>query len=268
MVGDRPEQPLSGGKLNQVVRAGDTVRRRAGPWSAAIQALLGHLQESGFTGAPRPLGFDAQGREVLSYLKGAVEQPPFPAYVTSDVALAALAHLLRHFHDAQAGFVPPADVAWQYAPGAPTSGPVICHNDLATWNVLFRNQAPAAMIDFDLAAPAPRLWDVVYVAWRWVPLYGPQSATRFGLLLDLPARLRRLALFAAAYGLTVEEREAFLDTLHHRMQVSHDTIATWGSAGRPGYHALFAAGLHLGPLADQQWLNLHWQQLSKALRAE
>ena len=62
------ENPLPGGNMSSgVVRVGDTVRRPTGPWTPAVHALLVHLNAVGFCGAPRPLGFDEQGREVLSY---------------------------------------------------------------------------------------------------------------------------------------------------------------------------------------------------------
>src|SRR3712207_8027153 len=48
-----------------VVRVGDTVRRPAGRWTPAVHALLAHLHEAGFRAAPRPLGLDERGREVL-----------------------------------------------------------------------------------------------------------------------------------------------------------------------------------------------------------
>ncbi len=60
------EIPLLGGNTSTVVRVGDTVRRNAGPWTPAVHALLRHLEYVGFTGAPRALGMDEQGREVLS----------------------------------------------------------------------------------------------------------------------------------------------------------------------------------------------------------
>ena len=43
---------------------------RPGGWTPAVHALLAHLAGTGFTGAPRPLGFDEQGREVLTFLEG------------------------------------------------------------------------------------------------------------------------------------------------------------------------------------------------------
>src|SRR5258707_6979330 len=53
-----------------VIRIGGTVHRRAGPWTPAVHDLLRHLERLGFRGAPRPLGIDANGREVLTYIPG------------------------------------------------------------------------------------------------------------------------------------------------------------------------------------------------------
>ena len=58
------EIPLAGGDVNPVVRVGDTVRRPRGP--EAVRALLEWYERVGFDGAPRFLGFDDRGREVLS----------------------------------------------------------------------------------------------------------------------------------------------------------------------------------------------------------
>lgn len=61
------EEPLQGGNVGiGVVRVGGTVRRPACAWSASVDALLLHLEASGYEGAPRPLGYDEQGRQVLS----------------------------------------------------------------------------------------------------------------------------------------------------------------------------------------------------------
>jgi hypothetical protein len=52
--------------LTEVERVGDTIRRGTGPWTPAVHALLRHLEAVGFDAAPRVLGFDEQGREVLA----------------------------------------------------------------------------------------------------------------------------------------------------------------------------------------------------------
>lgn len=65
------EVPLSGGRITPgVVRVGDTVRRPVGASSAFVAEVLGHLAEAGFVGAPRYLGLDAAGRDVLGCLPG------------------------------------------------------------------------------------------------------------------------------------------------------------------------------------------------------
>jgi hypothetical protein len=83
------EQTLLGGVMNPgaVVRVGDTVRRPVRPGAEVVWALLGHLEEVGFTEAPRFLDVDEAGREILSYIPGEVGIPPFPPWVVSEGAL-------------------------------------------------------------------------------------------------------------------------------------------------------------------------------------
>ena len=57
--------------VRRVVRVGDTVRRQTAPWTPAVHTLLCHLKAAGFPYAPRALGLDEQGREVLTYIEGA-----------------------------------------------------------------------------------------------------------------------------------------------------------------------------------------------------
>src|SRR5260221_11641733 len=53
-----------------VVRGGDTVRRPLGDGSERIHRLLCHLESAGFAGAPRFLGVDSRGREILTFIEG------------------------------------------------------------------------------------------------------------------------------------------------------------------------------------------------------
>ena len=99
------EVVLSGGNMTAVVAVGDTVRRAAGPWTPTIHALLDHLRASGFRMAPRPLGLDERGREILSLLPGRVATYPLPAFVLSEPMLVRAAQILRAYHDASADFL-------------------------------------------------------------------------------------------------------------------------------------------------------------------
>jgi len=104
---------LEGGTANRgrVVRIGDTVRRPLRATSAATHALLRHLADAGFAGAPRVLGVDDDGREVLSYVRGTAVTPPCPLWALTDEALVSVAVLLRDYHRAVSTF-DPAPYAW------------------------------------------------------------------------------------------------------------------------------------------------------------
>lgn len=172
------EVPLAGGRITQgVVRLGDTVRRPLKPNAGFAHALLLYLEANGFTAAPRFLGIDAQGREVLSFIEGDV--PPNLGEWT-DAQLVAAAKLIRAFHDATLNFA------------GNGGAEIACHGDLSPCNTVFVDGVPAAFIDFDAARLGRRADDLGYAAWLWVDVGNDElSAQHVG---------RRLALFGVAYG--------------------------------------------------------------------
>ena len=225
------------GGLSAVERCGDTVSRRAGEWTPAVHALLVHLQAVGLAAAPRPLGL-ADGLEILSFVPG-------EAATHADDELARTARLIRAFHEATRSFVAPLDARWQFMVGAPREGAVICHNDLSPDNTVYDPiGVPCAFIDWDLAAPAPPLWDFAWAAYRFVPLYDEATCERLGYPVGRQAA--RLRLFSDAYGL--REREALLATVCERIRALYDTARAWGGAGRPGWQEVWA------DTRGEQWL--------------
>ena len=236
-VGD--EIPLDGGNVTPVVRVGDTVRRIPGPWSPAVHSLLGHLAGQGFAGAPRFLGIDAQGREILSFIAGEVGQYPLPAYMWSDAALTGAARLLRRYHDATLDFVPPPGAHWQIVYPDATQHEVICHNDFAPYNVVYVDQQPRAIIDFDLAGPGPRLWDLAYAVYRFVPLSYDADIRELGLS-DLAWQSRRLPLFCAAYGLP--DPPGLLEMVAQRIQTMCALLADRAAAGDQAFRKMVDEG--------------------------
>jgi hypothetical protein len=77
MAGDEVE--IFAGTLTQVERRGNIVYRPTGAWSEAVHALLRHLEDSAFPGAPRVRGRAQDGREMLTYLPGRAAMRPWPA---------------------------------------------------------------------------------------------------------------------------------------------------------------------------------------------
>ena len=245
-----PEVVLHGGTTHRglVVRVGDTVRRPRTATSDATEHLLEHLESVGFDGSPRFLGVDGRGREVLAYVPGTTVTPPYPAWALTDRALASVGRLLRRYHDAVAGYDPSGRRWPQAVPEAQRSG-LVSHNDPALDNVVFRDGVAVSLIDFDLAGPGSRLWDVAGAARLWVPL-------RLDADIDdarrgrVPARLRVLL---DAVGTAPDDPAALLEAVAAHHDWSYEIT---GSAAREG-HAAFREYLGAGGAARAA-RSRHW----------
>lgn len=223
------EMPLYGGNVTGAARIGQTVRRTTGPWSTTVHTLLRHLEANGFTGAPRFIGMDEQGREILTFIKGEVGHYPLPHYMWSDDSLVAVAHFLRRYHDATVNYVPPADAVWQFVYPDRSQREIICHGDVAPYNMIYQDSRPHALIDFDTAGPGPRLWDLAYAAYRFVPLSYAQDMQDLGLS-DPLIQGSRLYLFCQTYGLEQPYADV-LDFVEHRLQAMCNWLSEGAAAG-------------------------------------
>lgn len=196
--------PAAEGGPSRVVRLGDTVRRPVRPWTRTIHALLRHLEDAGFAGAPRVVGdgFDAHGSEVLTYVPGESAHP----HAWSDEGVWRVGGLLRDLHAATAGFRPPPDARWQpWWMHRDGPGSIVAHCDAGPWNVIARDGLPVAFIDWELAGPADRLDEVVAAAWWNAQLHDDDVAERHGLP-DAAGRARQFGLFLDGYRLPAADR--------------------------------------------------------------
>ena len=189
------EEPLSGGFINEVVRVGDTVRRAGSQVSDFAPRLLRLLEERGWNGAPRYLGVDDAGRQVLGYIEGIVPTDDVvPEAFMADESLAAISRMVREFHDLTAG----SDLAGD--------AEVVCHNDLSPKNTVYRERdgvtMPVAFIDWDIAEPGPRINDIAMVCWKYLDL-GPSR--------DVRICSRKMRLICDAYG--QDDRSGLMDAI-------------------------------------------------------
>lgn len=207
-VEDLQIKEMNGGNVNHVVRVGDTVRRESEHSLYAEQLLL-HLESKDFHKAPRFMGRDDLHREILSFIEGDIpgnDYPNEPMYMWSDEALVAIAKLLKDYHEATLGFTceEGSDMAYPDA----SKHEVVCHNDFTFYNAVFNEELPTAIIDFDLAGPGPRLWDIAYTLYTSVPLASFQPDMTKGKIVDYDfsyehLREKRIELFFEAYGIPV-----------------------------------------------------------------
>lgn len=253
--------PLLGGTANRgrVIRVGNTVHRPRGVQTRAVHALLDHLVRSGFTEGPRVVTADDR-TEVLTYLEGTAATEPLAEWALRDEAAYEVGALLSRLHEHAAGF-DAAGLVWQRPVPAPWRGSLVTHNDVNPANVIFRDGAPAALIDFDLAAPATAAWELAVTACFWAPLRSSDDirdsrqgnvGRRFRLLLDgygADAGLRReVAQAAVAANSWIA---AIIEDASHR--------------GHPAFGRLWATQAQMYARADA-WLRSNQASLVNATR--
>ena len=237
------ERRLPGGNAGGAVRMGDTVRRPSGAWTPSVHALLAHLSACGFAGAPRLLGIDEAGREVLSLLPGHTvgTRMPWPQWVHTDSALVQVATWLRSFHAAVADFVPPPDAVWREG-GRWRPGLIVGHNDAAPYNAAWGDdEQPVGFFDWDFAGPVPSEWDLAFTTFAWVPLHARHVVEGEGFTA-FDDRRRRLELFLAAYGWAGPLHD-FVATMQARVIASANGIRRIGEAGDLAYLRMVERGV-------------------------
>jgi aminoglycoside phosphotransferase (APT) family kinase protein len=255
------EVPLEGGVANRglVVRVGDTVRRPQRGTASATHALLGHLESCGFDGAPRFLGIDEKGREVLTYVEGEAVTPPYPAWALSDAALRSVAHLLRRYHDAMVTF-DPSPHRWPPSPPAPYAGPLVSHNDPNLDNVIFRQDRAVAFIDFDLASPGSAVWDVAAAARLWSPLTADSE-------IDDARRgrsLSRFKTFVDSYGAGELDGERLVDAVVLNHDWLYSIIRSGAENGNQGFQDYWQEAA-ARVVRTRGWYGVNRQALVEAL---
>ncbi|WDF35249.1 phosphotransferase (plasmid) [Arthrobacter agilis] len=216
------EQKLEGGNTSDgVVRIGSTVRK---PWTVSTPHVLGFMQfvrEAGVD-VPAALGQDEQGRQIIEFVPGRLALDSDPLTL---VELHRAGAMVRAIHDASESFVPSTVAQWTIAIPSPGSD-LVCHNDLAPWNLIIGDRW--TFIDWDAAAPSTRLWDLAYAAQAFTLSNGSQSPEKAG---------QRLAAFVDGYDADESLREQLPAALgqraaamYHLLKNSHESgIEPWAS---------------------------------------
>jgi hypothetical protein len=241
----REERMPEGRSGTKVWRSSRGVHRTTGPWTSTVHAFLRHLETVGFAGAPRVLGMDDVGREVLSFIDGDVLadpawQPgrptPWPGWAQSEECLVDSARLLRRLHEASTSFVPPDNTVWrQHDCPALGRDEIVCHGDVGPHNTVYRRGIPIVFIDWDAIRPNHPLVEFGNAAWHFVPLGNDAYFGESGF----PARpdlAERLARFAREYG--VADRAEAAWALHQAKQRSVEAAKYWPISPAEGAAAL------------------------------
>jgi hypothetical protein len=227
------EIPLLGGQLTPgIVRVGNTVRRLPKGNVAFVHELLLWLEHQGFYFAPRFLGMDERGREILSYLEG--QTWPDSGSRLSDDLLVQATQAIRRYHDLTAGSPLSQDHE------------IVAHNELGPHNTVVQNGHLVGFIDWDDAAPGTRLRDLANAVYNYIDVshWSNQEACE---------QARRIRLMCAAYGWN--DSIALVNDFEADVQ---QALRNHEQAGRTGAVKVFEA--------EVNWLRIRAQELRQALR--
>jgi phosphotransferase family enzyme len=229
----------SGARTADAVLSDGVVRKTVGPWTPAVFALLRHLEDAGFAGAPRIVG-DGYG-----FVPG---ESPHP-HAWSDDAAAGVGRLLRGLHDATATFTPPPGAVWQPNWLRDLGGDdiVFGHCDTGPWNIVGRPGRAEAFIDWEFAGPVDRLWELAETVWLNAQLVDDDVAEMQGLP-DVATRARQARAIVDGYGLPRAARGELVDRLadvaihgaRHEAIAEGVTIDSTEAVAANGYPILWA----------------------------
>lgn len=232
---------LPGGMDEGAALVEGTVRRPTRAWSHSVHDLLRHLEARGFFGAPRFLGVDAQGREMLTYLNGETvgDSVPWSSWTHCDQALVDVGQWLRDYPRAVAHYVPRSDAVWREG-RAWQPGLIIGHGDPAPYNAVWRGGGLVGLIDWDNAGPVRMEDDLAWVAFSWTPLHAPQVVMREGFTA-FSARRERLLCLLDAYEWrgSLDEVVARIDA---RLLTQVEMMRETASSGDPAYQRMLDRG--------------------------
>ena len=242
---DNLETPLAGGGRTGVSRKGQIVFRETGPWALTVHALLKHLEQVGFSGAPRVIGsgFDHQGREMLTYVEGEFVHPgPW-----GERALFTLGRMLRELHQATRSFPVPENALWREWHGRRLGDPGSCfgHCDTGPWNIVAKDGIPYAFIDWEVAGPVDPLIELAQCCWLNAQLHDDDVAERVGLP-SLEGRAHHVRCILDGYELARTQRsgvvakmiefavhDAAMQAIEAKVTPeTEDATALWGIAWR------------------------------------
>ena len=241
------------------------VTRPSGQWTKHVHKLLHSLRAHGFIQAPEPLGFDAQGQEIVSFVAGETCDYPLSEDVAALQALISAAQLLQSYHDASQHFLNAHDVShqeWMLPCREPQE--VMCHSDFAPYNICFEGCQAVGIIDFDTIHPGPRTWDIAYALYRFAPFMNPNNEDGFGTLED---QILRARTFCNAYGLGEEDRIGLTDLMIERLSCLVDFLIDAAQQGQKKYELNLQQGHHLKYLADIDYITLHPSRIQEELNA-
>jgi hypothetical protein len=198
------------------------------------------------------MGRDEHGRQVQEFVSGRLAMDAEPMTLPE---LRRVGSIVRAIHDASAGFVPDARAVWDSPIPAPGAD-LVCHNDLAPWNLIVG--ARWVFIDWDASAPSTRLWDLAYAA---------QAFTLNQVSQQPEEAAAGLAAFVAGYGASRAIRLKLPSVMGDRTAAMLELLSSSAAAGREPWGSMYVAGHGDHWAAATQYVRSNVEVWHRALQA-
>ena len=149
--------------------------------------------------------------------------------------------MIRDLHDASASFCVPEGAQWNERYEF-SEHDLICHNDLAPWNLVC-GESNWTFIDWDGSAPATRLWDLAWTCMSF-PSFEPGC--------DLVTAASAMQTLLSGYVLDSSNYSELIRLMVMRAEAEYNLIVEGAKAGQQPWLKLQAEKHHQywGPVAE------------------
>lgn len=244
------EEVLDGGNApGDVVRVGSTVRKAWLASTPRVVAFMDALRGGGID-VPCAHGRDEHGRLTLDFVPGtmAIDIAPLSTDVVRRVGA-----LVRSIHNASAKLPVPEDWPVGVLPAPHTE--LLCHNDLATWNLVIDGDR-LVFIDWDGAAPSSRSWDLAYAAIAFAHLF-PGA--------DVAHSVKRLTAFVEGYAADTDLRAVLPRLMVQRSDAMYELLRASHDSGREPWATMYVEGHGDHWLVTTKFIEQHQREWVDAL---
>ncbi len=258
------EIPIPGGRLNRgrLVRLGNFVLRPADE-DLSIEELIIEVGKV-FRGIPKTFGRDSIGRLKLEWIEGESAETFDEDEEKSRTRLLSVGALLRELHDSTVSIVSETAVTSRGSLDPSGIREVVCHGDAGPGNIVFRNRTAFALIDWEMAAPGRRSWDLATALRYWAPLRNPANKKPAELLLN---PLQRAEWILDGYSASNELRSETVGLLSENQKVQAEfVIARIKARSEAVYKEWVAKGGTRRLELDDAWLGGESERLLQEWR--
>ena len=193
----------------EVYRVGDAVYRTAKPWSPSVMRFLRHLENDGLP-VEHMISVE-ESHEISRFVEAEMVHPK----KWDDDALFEVGRLVAKLHASSKGFSATDNDIWQpwcLREIDSTGHRIVCHGDIAPWNILTKNGNPHLLVDWEYSGPLDPMVELARVCWLFPQLFDDDLQQ----MHDLPSpkkRAEQVRIIAEGYDLPAAKRNLLINQI-------------------------------------------------------